>query len=145
MYSARSQTVAATEPGISVFTSCRDSGVMGREDAIIGLSFLVPGVVSLSLPPAFAMPAAYGYLAAGILAMIAASPLWIRTSWAISIVWVFNVWRAFDLLYAVYQGQIGVSIGPGALGAAFFIPTLVVPPLLVTHGLISWLLLLPRR
>lgn len=130
--------------------------VMSREDAItalvvphsfrfIGLSFLVPGVVSPSLPPAFAMPAAYGDLAAAILAMIAALALSIRTSWAISIVWVFNVWGTVDLLYAVYQGQIGVGIGPGSLGAAFFIPTLVVPPLLVTHGLIFWLLLRPRR
>jgi hypothetical protein len=130
--------------------------VMSREDAItalvvphsfrfIGLSFLVPGVVSPSLPPAFATPAAYGDLAAALLAMIAALALSIRTSWAISIVWVFNVWGTVDLLYAVYQGQIGVGIGPGSLGAAFFIPTLVVPPLLVTHGLIFWLLLRPRR
>jgi hypothetical protein len=130
--------------------------VMSQEDAItalvvphsfrfIGLSFLVPGVVSPSLPPAFAMPTAYGDLAAAILAMIAALALSIRTSWAISIVWVFNVWGTVDLLYAVYQGQIGIGIGPGSLGAAFFVPTLVVPPLLVTHGLIFWLLLRPRR
>jgi hypothetical protein len=33
----------------------------------IGLSFLVPGVVSPSLPPSFALPAAYGDLVAGIL------------------------------------------------------------------------------
>jgi hypothetical protein len=130
--------------------------VMVREDAItalvvphsfrfIGLSFLVPGVVSPSLPSAFAMPAAYGDLAAAILAMIAALALSIRTPWAISIVWVFNVWGTADLLYAIYQGQIGIGIGPSSLGAAFFIPTLVVPPLLVTHGLIFWLLLRPRR
>jgi len=51
---------------------------MDREDAIaalvvphafrfIGLSFLVPGVISQSLPLAFAMPAAYGDLAVAIL------------------------------------------------------------------------------
>ena len=130
--------------------------VMRREDAItalvvphafrfIGLSFLVPGVVSSSLPPAFAMPAAYGDLVAAILALIAALALSIRTFWAISIVWVFNVWGAVDLLLAVYQGQIGIGIGPGSLGAAFFIPTVVVPPLLVTHALIFWLLLRPAR
>ena len=50
-----------------------------------------------------------------------------------------------DLLYAVYQGQIGIGIGPGTLGAAFFIPTVVVPPVFVTHGLIFWLLLRPRH
>ena len=35
----------------------------------IGLSFLVPGVVSSSLPAAFAVPAAYGDFVAGILAI----------------------------------------------------------------------------
>jgi hypothetical protein len=53
----------------------------------------------------------------------------------------FNLWGATDLLYAFYQGLIGVGIDPAALGAAFYIPTLVVPPLLVTHAMIFWLLL----
>ena len=130
--------------------------VMHREDALmplvvphpfrfVGLSFLVPGVVSPSLASAFAMPAAYGDLGAAILAVIATWALSARASWAIPSVWVFNVWGAVDLLYAIYQGQIGVRIGPGSLGAAFFIPTVVVPPLLVTHGLIFWLLLRPQR
>lgn len=30
------------------------------------------------------------------------------------------------------------------LGAAFFIPTAVVPPLLIMHGLIFWLLVRPK-
>ena len=41
----------------------------------IGLSFLVPGVVSASLPKAWAMPAGYGDLIAGILAIIATAAL----------------------------------------------------------------------
>jgi hypothetical protein len=36
-----------------------------------------------------------------------------------------------------------LEIDPGAFGAAFFIQTAVVPPLLVTHALIC--MLLPRR
>jgi hypothetical protein len=59
-------------------------------------------------------------------------------------VWVFNVWAEADLLNAIYQGQIGVRIGPESLGTAFYIPTVVVPALLVTHGLIFWLLLRPK-
>jgi hypothetical protein len=31
------------------------------------------------------------------------------------------------VLYAFYQGLIGVGIEPGQLGAAYFIPTVVVP------------------
>ena len=129
---------------------------MRREDALIplvvphtfrfvGLSFLIPGVVSPSLAAAFAMPAAYGDLVAAILAVVATLALSARSSWAIPMVWVFNVWGAVDLLHAIYQGQIGVRIGPGSLGAAFFIPTVVVPPLLVIHGLIFWLLLRPKQ
>jgi hypothetical protein len=129
---------------------------MHREDALlplvvphtfrfVGLSFLVPGVVSPTLPSAFAAPAAYGDLAAAILAVVATWALSARASWAVAIVWVFNLWGSVDLLNAIYQGQIGVGIGPGSLGAAFYIPTLLVPPLLVTHGLIFWLLLRPRQ
>jgi len=125
--------------------------IMRPEDALIllvlvhtfrfvGLSFLVPGVVSPSLPPAFARPAAYGDLVAAILAIVATLALSAHASWALSIVWVFNVWGAGDLLHAIYQGQIRLRINPGSLGATFFIPTVVVPPLLVTHGLIFWLL-----
>ena len=129
--------------------------VMNREEALlplvaphmfrfVGLSFLVPGVVSTSLSTDFARPAAYGDLAAALLAVIAIIALSARASWALPIVWIFNLWGTVDLLYAIYQGQIGVRIDPGSLGAAFYIPTVVVPPLLVTHGLIFWLLLRRR-
>ena len=107
----------------------------------IGLSFLVPGVVSPSLPLAFAAPAAYGDLLAAVLAVVTTLALIRRASWAIGLVWLFSVWGTADLLYANYQGLFGVHVAPGALGAAFFIPTVLVPLLLVTHGLIFWLLL----
>jgi len=107
----------------------------------VGLSFLVPGVVSTSLSPDFARPAAYGDLAAALLAIIAVLALSTRVSWALPAVWTFNLWGTIDLLYAIYQGEIGVRVGPGSLGAAFYIPTVLVPPLLVTHALIFWRLL----
>jgi len=50
--------------------------------------------------------------------------------------WALNLWGSADLLYAFYQGLIGVGIEPGQLGAAYFIPTVVVPLLLITHGLV---------
>ena len=110
----------------------------------IGLSFLVPGVVSPSLPAAFAIPAAYGDFGAGILAIVATIALSKRASWAIVAVWVFNVWGAADLLFAIYQGP-RLQIEAGDFGAAFFIPTAIVPPLLVTHALIFKLLLRRER
>lgn len=66
--------------------------VMSRDDALlplvvphtfrfVGLSFLVPGVVSPSVAPAFAAPAAYGDLGAAILAIAAVFSLRYRTRW----------------------------------------------------------------
>ena len=46
----------------------------------IGMVFLVPGVVAQPLPEAFAIPAAYGDLATGLLALLALIGL--RSSWA---------------------------------------------------------------
>ena len=130
--------------------------VMRRTDALIplviphtfrfvGLSFLIPGVVSPSVSRCLGFGGGFGVVVAAILAGVATLALAAHASWAIPIVWLFNVWGAVDLLHAIYQGQIGVGIAPGSLGAAFFIPTVVVPPLLVTHGLIFWLLLRPKQ
>jgi len=108
----------------------------------IGLNLLVPGVVSPLLPAGFAVPTAYGDLVAGILAIVATIALVNRASWAKSSVWLFNLWGAADFLLAFYQGP-HVGLQPGMLGAAFLIVTAVVPPLLVTHGLIFRLLVRP--
>ncbi|MGH9455499.1 MAG: hypothetical protein ACRD2O_16180 [Terriglobia bacterium] len=109
----------------------------------IGLSFLVPGVVSGSLPKAWAVPAGYGDLVAGILAITATAALARTATWAIGAVWIFNVWGAADLLFAFYKaGRVGLE--PGSLGAAFYIVTAFVPPLLVSHALIFGLLIRTR-
>ncbi|MGB6431313.1 MAG: hypothetical protein WBF06_12075 [Candidatus Acidiferrales bacterium] len=110
----------------------------------IGLSFLVPGVVSGSLPKAWTMPAAFGDFVAGILAIIATVALAHMAGWAIAAVWIFNVWGAADLLFAMYQGP-HVRLEPGSLGAGFYIVTAVVPPLLVSHAVIFGLLIRSAR
>jgi hypothetical protein len=107
----------------------------------IGLGFLVPGVVSPSLPAAFAVPAAYGDLVACILAIFATAALSMRAKWAESLVWLLVFQGAADLLFAYYQGVFGVGISPGALGAAFFVPTVIVPVLLISHLMMAILLL----
>jgi hypothetical protein len=104
----------------------------------IGLAFLVPGVVAPELPGAFAGPAAYGDLIAAALALLALMMLQSRLG--IVLVWVFNVWGTADLIYAFYQG-IYLWIEPGQYGAAYFIPTVIVPLLLITHGIVFRLLL----
>jgi hypothetical protein len=56
------------------------------------------------------------------------------------IVWIFNLWGSADLLDAFYQAK-NAGLVPGQLGAAYFIPTLIVPLLLITHGLAFRILL----
>jgi hypothetical protein len=102
------------------------------------LSFLVPGVVSPDLPIAFARDAAYGDIVAAILALLALTAL--RSRLGIALVWVFNIWGSLDLLNAFYQAN-GAGLLPGQLGAAYFIPTAIVPLLLITHGLVFRVLL----
>jgi hypothetical protein len=100
----------------------------------VGLAFLVPGVVSSDLPAAFARPAAYGDLLTTVLALLALPLLHRRLG--IALVWAFNVIGSVDLLYAFYMGnRTEVGVAPGLQGAAYFIPTLLVPLLLVTHAL----------
>jgi hypothetical protein len=106
----------------------------------VGLAFLVPGVVSPDLPEGFARPAAYGDLTTCILALLAIASL--RSRLGTIVVWVFNVVGTVDLLNAFYQAdRLGVGIAPGLQGAAYFIPTVLVPLLLVTHVLVFCILL----
>lgn len=104
----------------------------------LGLSFFVPGVVSADLPAAFAHSAAYGDIIAATLAVLAL--LTQSRGIGIPLAWVFNVWGSADLLNAFYQAN-SAGLLPGELGAAYFIPTLVVPMLLITHGVMFRLLL----
>jgi hypothetical protein len=108
----------------------------------IGLSFLVPGVVSPDLPLAFARDAAYGDIVAAILALGALATL--RTGVGIALAWAFNLWGSFDLLNAFYQAN-AAGLSPGQLGAAYFIPTAIVPLLFIMHGLMFRVLLQSQR
>jgi hypothetical protein len=107
-----------------------------------GLAFLVSGVVSPDLPAAFAHSAAYGDLGAAILALLALASL--SSGAGVVIAWLFNLWGTFDLLRAFYEANAG-GLMPGQLGAAYFIPTILVPLLLVTHVLVFKILLQQRR
>jgi hypothetical protein len=106
----------------------------------VGLAFLVPGVVSPHLPAAFAQPAAYGDLVTATLALISIATLGSRVG--VLFIWACNTIGTVDLLHAFYEGnRTGVGLDPGLQGAAFFIPTLLVPLLLVSHVLVFRLLL----
>ena len=104
----------------------------------IGLAFLVPGVVSPDLSSAFARAAAYGDIISAILALLALISL--PGAAGVVIAWIFSLWGSADLLNAFYQAN-HAGLVPGQLGAAYFIPTSIVPLLLITHGLAFRILL----
>lgn len=97
----------------------------------LGLTFLTPAVVSENMPEFFAITAGYGDMMSGLLAIVALVSL--RGSWKASIVlvWIFNLVGTVDLLNALRQAE-----AVPHFGAAWFIPTFIVPVLLVTHVMI---------
>jgi hypothetical protein len=107
----------------------------------IGLAFLVPGVVSPDLPSAFAHSAAYGDIIAATLALL--SLLLLPSTAGVAAAWIFGLWGTADLFNAFYQAN-HAGLMAGQLGATYFIPTLVVPLLLITHGL-AFRILLQRQ
>ena len=98
----------------------------------IGLAFLVPGVVSPDLPSVFAHSAAYGDIVAAMLALLALISL--PSASGVVIAWIFSLWGTADLFNAFYQANHAGLIA-GQFGATYFIPTFIVPLLLITHGL----------
>ncbi len=97
----------------------------------MGMVFLVPGVVAQPLPGTFAIPAAYGDLTTALLALLTLIALRSGWAWALALVWLFNVVGTVDLLNALRQQNVVPDFG-----AAWYIPTLFVPLLLVTHFMI---------
>ncbi|MEP2031567.1 MAG: hypothetical protein ABJI96_22960 [Paracoccaceae bacterium] len=97
----------------------------------IGLTFLTPAVVNEAMPQDFAAAAGYGDFASGLLAILALFAL--RGNWkpAIALVWVFNIVGSIDLLNALRQ----IEAVP-FFAATWFIPTFLVPLLIVTHVMI---------
>ena len=107
----------------------------------VGLAFLVPGVVSPDLPSAFARSAAYGDIIAAIFALLAVISL--PSAPGVVIAWIFSLGGSADILDAFHQAN-QAGLLPGQLGATFFLPTLVVPLLLITHVL-AFRILLQRQ
>src|SRR4051794_18215014 len=99
-----------------------------------GLVFIVPGVVGPNLPAGFATPAAYGDFATGLLAIMALLTAPIRPLFWFFVV-AFNVVGATDLLVAYYHAmRFGLPFVAGQLGAAYVIPIVYVPLLMITHA-----------
>ncbi|MBY5643696.1 hypothetical protein [Rhizobium leguminosarum] len=109
-----------------------------------GFVFLLPGVVGPNLPASFATFAAYGDLAAGLLAMLALLTVRIRQVFWLLVVG-FNLVGMGDLILDYYHAiQAGLPARAGELGAAYAIPIIYVPLLMITHVFAFYLLLRPQ-
>jgi hypothetical protein len=109
-----------------------------------GLVFILPGVVGPNLPAGFATFAAYGDLATGILAMLALVTVKIRPLFWPFVV-AFNLVGAGDIILDYYHGiQVGLPVLAGQLGAAYAIPIIYVPLLMITHFVAFYLLVRPK-
>ncbi|MBY5832461.1 hypothetical protein ELI54_24295 [Rhizobium ruizarguesonis] len=108
-----------------------------------GLVFLLPGVVGPNLPASFATFAAFGDLAAGLLAVLALVTIRMRPVFWLFVV-AFNLVGMGDLVLDYYHAiQAGLPARAGELGAAYAIPIIFVPLLMITHVFASYLLLRP--
>jgi hypothetical protein len=98
-----------------------------------GLVFILPGVVGPNLPASFATFAAYGDFATGILAILALLTVRIRPLFWFFIV-TFNLAGATDIIIDYYHAvRAGLPALAGQLGAAYVIPIIYVPLLMITH------------
>ena len=110
-----------------------------------GLVFIVPGVVGAHLPAGFAVDAAFGDFATGVLAMLALMTVRRRPLfWFFTV--AFNVVGAVDLIVDYYHGvMLDLPSLAGQLGATYVIPIVYVPLLMITHVVAFSLLARPRR
>jgi len=87
-----------------------------------GLVFIIPGVVGPNLPTGFAVFAAYGDFATGLLAMLALLTVRIRSVFWPFVV-AFNLVGTADIIIDYYHGtQVGLPTLAGELGATYAIP-----------------------
>jgi hypothetical protein len=109
-----------------------------------GLVFILPGVVGPNLPADFAVFAAYGDFATGVLAILALLTVRVRPLFWLFVV-AFNLVGTADIILDYYHGnQVGLPALAGELGAAYAIPIIYVPVLMITHFVAFYLLARPQ-
>jgi hypothetical protein len=100
--------------------------------------FLAPGVTHPNIPPQFVYPTAFGDLLASVLALIAIIAVVRESRFARPLIAIFNVEGTLDLIDAIVRATV-YDASP-YMGAAYWIPAVLVPAFLVTHYIIFVLL-----
>jgi hypothetical protein len=105
----------------------------------IGLVFLAPAATGPALAQTFALPAGLGTAIAGVLALISIALLRAKSPFAIPVIWVFSVEGLGDFANAFLQARSATVVAQ--LGAAYYVPIVIVPAAIVAHVMILGLLL----
>ena len=108
----------------------------------IGLIFLAPAATSPSLAQSFAIPAGLGTAIAGVLALLAIAALRAHSPLAIPLTWTQTIEGLADFANAFAQARAAGVVAE--LGAAYYVPILIVPAAIVSHVMILGLLLRGR-
>jgi len=109
-----------------------------------GLVFILPGVVGAKLPAGFATFSAYTDFATAILATLALLTVRIRPLFWLFVL-AFNLVGAVDIIVDYYNAiQLDLPALAGEFGAAYAIPIIYVPLLMITHAAAFYLLLRPQ-
>ncbi|HEY1500330.1 MAG TPA: hypothetical protein VGF88_12180 [Acidobacteriaceae bacterium] len=109
-----------------------------------GLVFILPGVVGPHLPANFAVFAAWGDFATGVLAILALLTFRIRPLFWLFVA-TYNLTGLADLFVDYYHAiRAGLPAVAGQLGAAYVIPILFVPLLMITHIVAVYWLVRPH-
>ena len=109
-----------------------------------GLVFILPGMVGPNLPSGFATFAAYGDLATAILAILALLAVRTRVFFG-PLVLGYSLVGIVDLAADYCHGiRLGLPELAGQLGAAYAIPIIYVPLLMITHLAALYLLVRPQ-
>src|SRR5262249_57276550 len=125
----KSMDMVAAQSAIATLHSFRFFGVV----------FILPGVVG-NLPASFAPFAAYWDFATGVFAMLAVLTVRIRPLFWTFVV-AFNLVGVVDLILDYYHATVsGLPAIAGQLGAAYAIPIIYVPVLMITHVAAFYLL-----
>jgi len=97
----------------------------------IGLTFLIPSVTKLEIPEMFALMTAWGDFISAVLAIIVLFAYKKQWASAVALTWGFNIFGTVDLINALRH----VEAIP-TLSGTWYIPTFIVPMLLVSHAMI---------
>ena len=108
----------------------------------VGLSFLAPAVVKPTLAQTFAVPAALGTTLAAVLALFAIAAVRARSRLGIPLTWLVTAVGLVDFLNAFAQARTAGVVSD--LGAAYYIPIVIVPAAVVAHVMTIRVLLRPR-